>query len=139
MPLDMHQNLTRFFLRALCVNPVLMSIVFLLALSSAHGQMPSPDKVRQDFKDLLQRPSTSLRPSFESIKTDSVLIEKGFFYSEATEKVPVLIYKPLAAGQKNYPWSFVSTEPEEVKRSCKGFCIACPKLGLWRWPWTVAT
>lgn len=103
MPLDMHQNLTRFFLRALCVNPVLMSIVFLLALSSAHGQMPSPDKVRQDFKDLLQRPSTSLRPSFESIKTDSVLIEKGFFYSEATEKVPVLIYKPLAAGQKKLP------------------------------------
>jgi dienelactone hydrolase len=35
--------------------------------------------------------------------TDSVLIEKGFFYSEETEKVPVLIFKPPAAGVKKLP------------------------------------
>jgi len=56
---------------------------------------PPIEKVASDFKSLLQRPLVDFKPSFQSLTTDSVLIEKGFIYSEATEKVPVLIYKPV--------------------------------------------
>jgi hypothetical protein len=57
--------------------------------------------VRSDFKTLLQRPIVAPQPSIQSFPTDSVLIEKGFFYSEATEKVPIVIYKPLEATGRN--------------------------------------
>jgi dienelactone hydrolase len=102
-PVDMNINHSCILPRATWANPILLSILILLTLSPGHSQVPAPDKVRQDFKRLLHRPDSPLRASFESIKTDSVLIEKGFFYSEATEKVPVLIYKPLAAEQKKLP------------------------------------
>ena len=99
----MHLNQSRFLTRSSGLIPVLLSLGILLTCSLAYGQMPSPDKVKRDFTRLLARPTTALRPSFQSTKTDSILIEKGFFYSEATEKVPVLIFKPIAAGQKKLP------------------------------------
>ncbi len=64
---------------------------------------PPIEKVASDFKSLLQRPLVDFKPSFQSLTTDSVLIEKGFIYSEATEKVPVLIYKPLHSASKSFP------------------------------------
>lgn len=66
-------------------------------------QYPPAEKVASDFKKLLQRPAVDFKPSFQSITTDTVLIEKGFIYSEATEKVPVLIYKPVHTGLKSFP------------------------------------
>jgi pimeloyl-ACP methyl ester carboxylesterase len=60
------------------------------------------DRVAADFKKLLDRPKVDFKPSFESNKTDSVLIEHGFIYSEKDEKVPVLIYKPVR-GAKSFP------------------------------------
>jgi dienelactone hydrolase len=74
-----------------------------LTVSSLHAQLLSVDKVRNDFITLLQRPAVNPNATFQSFVTDSVLIEKGFFYSEATEKVPVLIYKPVLKEQKKYP------------------------------------
>lgn len=63
---------------------------------------PSTDKVAADFKKLLERPRTPFNPFFEEIKTDSVIIERGYFYSERNERVPYLIYKPVT-GVKPYP------------------------------------
>lgn len=67
------------------------------------NRYPPTEKVASDFKAMLQRPLVDFRPSFTSIKTDTVLIEKGFIYSEATEKVPVLIYKPVHSNLKSFP------------------------------------
>jgi acetyl esterase/lipase len=53
------------------------------------------DKVPADFKKLLERPRVPLNPAFEVTKTDSVIIEHGFIYSEKNERVPMLIYKPV--------------------------------------------
>ena len=82
---------------------VLLSLIFIFSLLPLQGQVPTADKVRHDFKRLLQRPAVPLNPSMQLISTDSVLIEKGFFYSEATEKVPVLIFKPVLASAKKLP------------------------------------
>jgi dienelactone hydrolase len=68
-----------------------------------HAQLASPEKVKKDFISLLQRPAVDASPSFTSITTDSVVLEHGFFYSEATEKVPVLIYKPTIKTEKKLP------------------------------------
>jgi len=82
---------------------VIFCLIFILTLLPVSSQVPSINKVRADFKRLLQRPAVSLNPSFKSIYTDSVIIEKGFFYSESTEKVPVLIFKPVLANVKKLP------------------------------------
>lgn len=92
-----------FNTNAVWTNSVLFTFVFVLSISQLHGQLLSVDKVRNDFKNLLQRPTVALNPSIQSTTTDSVLIDKGFFYSEATEKVPVLIYKPVLGGMKKLP------------------------------------
>jgi dienelactone hydrolase len=64
---------------------------------------PPVDKVRAEFRALLKRPAVDPKPSFQTVITDSVLMEKGFIYSEATEKVPVLIYKPVSPALRTYP------------------------------------
>lgn len=82
-------------------------VCFLLVLQAGvlfaqSEQYPPADKVSADFKALLDRPKVAFDASFQTTKTDSVIIEKGTFYSEKNEKVPTLIYKP-GTGQKNYP------------------------------------
>lgn len=65
---------------------------------------PTPvEKVRTDFMALLQRPVVNANPFIQTFTTDSIIIEKGYFYSEATEKVPVLIYRPVAKRSKKLP------------------------------------
>jgi len=90
---DKRTPMTRIFITA----------ILFLAISALHAQLVPVDKVRNDFKTLLQKPSVAANPSIQSFPTDSVLIEKGFFYSEATEKVPVLIYKPVSGVLKKMP------------------------------------
>lgn len=75
----------------------------LLVVSAVNGQFLPVEKVRNDFRSLIQRPAIAPTPSFQSFLTDSVVVEKGFFYSEATEKVPVLIYKPVSVQTKKMP------------------------------------
>jgi hypothetical protein len=59
---------------------------------------PPPAQVAADFHKLLDRPKVPFDSSFTEIKTDSVIIEHGYFFSEKNEKVPTLIYKPITGG-----------------------------------------
>jgi len=68
----------------------------------AQQQYPPAAQVSADFKALLDRPKVGFEPSFQTTKTDSVIIERGTIYSEKNEKVPILIYKPVT-GKKDYP------------------------------------
>ena len=81
----------------------LITGIFCLTISSLYGQLLPVAKVRDDFRVILQRSVADLKPSIQPFHTDSVLIEKGFFYSEGTEKVPILIYKPVTDGIKKFP------------------------------------
>lgn len=63
----------------------------------------SPEKVARDFRRLLQRPSVAFKPSFQTFISDSVVIEKGFIYTEETERIPVLICKPVTKGPTAFP------------------------------------
>ena len=69
----------------------------------AVAQPYAPEKIRADFVALLQRPAVDAKPFFQTTTTDSLIIEKGYFYSEATEKVPVLIYKPVTKKAQPLP------------------------------------
>src|ERR1700754_3792717 len=84
-----------------------LSICMWLLLWSAglfgpQTQYLAEDRVAADFKKLLNRPRVALRASFQSNKTDSVIIETGYIYSEKDEKVPILIYKPVTQA-KSFP------------------------------------
>jgi dienelactone hydrolase len=88
---------------SLRVVRILSTCIMLLAATTLHGQLIPVDKVRNDFSTLLQRPVVAPKPSIQVFLTDSIQIEKGYFYSEATEKVPLLIYKPETGGTKKFP------------------------------------
>ncbi len=88
-------------------GPILLLIVLLLFICqpgrAQSGDLVAVDKVASDFTTLLQRPITPFHPSFQVTRTDSVVIEKGFIYSEANEKIPILIYKPAHTRLKSFP------------------------------------
>jgi dienelactone hydrolase len=81
----------------------LIAGIVLYTGSALHAQLVQVDQVRRDFKTLLHGQTVDANPSFQPLVTDSALIEKGFFYSEKTEQVPVLIYRPLSAKTKKLP------------------------------------
>ena len=81
-----------------CVAILFYSII----LSGQTGNNFPVSKVAADFAKLLERPKVDFGSSFQSLKTDSVIIETGFIYSEKNEKVPMLIYKPVTVG-KSFP------------------------------------
>jgi dienelactone hydrolase len=78
--------------------------IFLLIDVQAQVNKYIPVKqVAAEFKALLQRPAVDFNPEFQSTPTDSVLIEKGFIYSQKNEKIPVLIYKPVSTKVTSFP------------------------------------
>ncbi len=84
----------------------LLTTLLFLKASILFAQTPSyppADEVTRDFKALLQRPVTDPRPSFAVTHTDSMDIERGTIYTEATEKMPIVIYKPITKGQTRFP------------------------------------
>jgi len=85
------------------VTIIMLLAVYCCSSFNLYAQPSSPEKIKQDLITLLQRPAADPKPSFTSFTTDSVLIEKGYFYSEATEKVPVIIYKPVLKTAKKMP------------------------------------
>jgi len=94
------------FARPSFIIPVILVVsVLLCGLQQATAQpaYPPTDKVAKDLKALLQRPTVDFKPSFETTTTDSVIIEHGFIYSEANEKIPILIYKPAHSDKKSFP------------------------------------
>jgi pimeloyl-ACP methyl ester carboxylesterase len=66
-------------------------------------QYPPVEQVAKDFKALLQKPVVDFKPQFTTIRTDSIQVDKGSIYTEETEKMPILIYKPVIAGQTKFP------------------------------------
>ncbi len=82
----------------ICLSAYLLFTSFLTS-----AQTIPIEKVRRDFSQLLQRPRVDPRPSIQSYSQDSMLFEKGFFYSEASEKVPILVYKPISQKTKKLP------------------------------------
>jgi dienelactone hydrolase len=89
-----------FKIKVLCTG-VVLSLCSLISFAQ-QIKYPPIETVATDFKKLLERPRVPLNPSFTTIKTDSVIIEHGFIYSERDERVPILIYKPVT-GNKSYP------------------------------------
>lgn len=75
----------------------------LLGTCFLQAQYLPVQKVRNDFKLLLQRPTVAALPFIQTKQTDSITIETGYFYSEQSEKVPMLIYKPLHISNKKLP------------------------------------
>jgi hypothetical protein len=85
-----------------------LAICLLLILQTAavfaqSDQYPPADQVARDFKALLKRPVVDFKPSFTAEKSDSVIIERGSIYTEETEKMPIMIYKPVIKGQTKFP------------------------------------
>jgi len=85
-----------------------ISVNFFLLFLYLHPCAQSPlssidNKVAQEFTALLERPKVDFKPSFQIVPSDSLLIEKGFIYSEANEKVPILIYKPITGSSRSFP------------------------------------
>jgi len=64
---------------------------------------PPADQVARDFKALLNRPVVDFKPMFTTVRDDSIKVEKGSIYTEETEKMPILIYKPIIKGQSKFP------------------------------------
>lgn len=88
---------------ALCMM-LFLQFTIVFAQSPQIPSYPPAAQVAHDFKALLNRPKVPFRPSFKTIRSDdSLIVTKGFIYSEATEKVPVLIYKPVIKGQTKFP------------------------------------
>jgi pimeloyl-ACP methyl ester carboxylesterase len=66
-------------------------------------QYPPAEQVARDFKVLLNRPVVDFKPEFTNVRTDSIQIDKGSIYTEETERMPILIYKPVIKGQTKFP------------------------------------
>ncbi|WP_254070910.1 alpha/beta hydrolase [Pedobacter sp. L105] len=81
-----------------CVSLSLYS----LTSSAQHINYPPAEQVAADLTRLLERPRVPLNPSFVVVKTDSLIIEHGFIFSEKNQRVPILIYKPVKPA-KSYP------------------------------------
>jgi len=96
----MTNQLKNNFFYVICI---FLSSILILGELSVTAQLISGDKLSRDFKNLLNRPLVAPNPSIQLFSTDSVLIERGFFYSEANEKVPIVIYKPILSGMKKLP------------------------------------
>jgi acetyl esterase/lipase len=116
-----------FKIKILCT---VIALSFGTLISSAQQiNYPPVDKVAADFKKLLERPRVPLNPSFDITKTDSVIIERGFIYSEKNEKVPILIYKPVT-GLKSYPAVIFLHGTGGKKEDNKGILYQLVKRGI---------
>lgn len=85
---------------------VLLCIVFFVKASVIFAQTPQYPPTRQvalDFKALLNRPVVDFKPEFTNVRKDSIEVDKGSIYTEETEKMPILIYKPVVKGQTKFP------------------------------------
>lgn len=97
---------TTFMVRPFAGLLILITGLLLVSAGKTNAQAGAfvpTDKVAQDFKALLKRPTVDFQPSFRITQTDSVIIEQGFIYSEANEKVPILIYKPAHSKLRSFP------------------------------------
>ncbi len=87
------------------INRLLLFLLVIVCSKTNTGfaQSFSGQDVSVAFKKMLARPVVDLAPRFTREKTDHADIERGTINTEAGEKVPVLIYRPPAAGSKPLP------------------------------------
>jgi dienelactone hydrolase len=97
-----------------------------------HEQYPSAKRIEKDFRALLKRPNVDFRPSFQIIRTDSVIIERGYIYSEQDEKVPMLLYKPLKGRLTSFPVMIClhGTGGNKEEETIKGILYRLSKDGI---------
>jgi dienelactone hydrolase len=106
-------------------------ILFLLSVGAFAQSYPPPQQVAADFKALLERPKVPFNAAFQTTQTDSVIIERGSFYSEATEKVPTLIYKPVGKTGKLPVVIFLhGTGGKKDDKEITGMLYKLTKLGF---------
>jgi dienelactone hydrolase len=91
---------------------------------------PRAEQVATDFKNMLRRPVVDFKASFETFTTDTVLIEKGFIYTEENERVPILIYKPLHTGIRSFPAVICLHGTGGNKQDVKKLLYALTKEGI---------
>ena len=117
-----------FFIKA----PACIALLFFYSINTrAQPKKDVPvNKVASDFTVLLKRPLAGFKPSLTSFATDSVLIEKGFIYSEENEKVPLLIYKPLTGEAKPLPVVICLHGTGGNKEQLKDFLYRLTKKGI---------
>jgi len=110
---------------------VSVTVISLFSLVSSAQQLyyPPAGQVAADLTQLLERPRVPLNPSFEITRTDSVIIEHGFIYSEKNERVPILIYKPVIAA-KSYPAVIFLHGTGGKKEDNKKFLYQLVKRGI---------
>jgi predicted peptidase len=83
-----------------------VAFALLLKTTLTFAQVPTYppiDQVATNFKALLQRPLVDAKPSFTATETDSMRIERGSIYTEAGEKMPMVIYKPAINDKAKFP------------------------------------
>lgn len=81
---------------------LLLSIPVAQVLAQVPQYLPV-QQVRKDFKALLDRPKVAPKPEFTTVRKDSIQVDRGFIYTEANERMPILIYKPVRAEQTKLP------------------------------------
>ncbi|TKT90731.1 alpha/beta hydrolase family protein [Dyadobacter frigoris] len=119
------------------IKHLLWLVILLLTfqLKTVNGQSPvyfPESKVEQDFRNLLARPAATPQPYSVTSITDSVFIEKGYFHSEAKEKVPFLINKPVFSKLKKLPVIIVlhGTGGSKDDKDIKDLLYHFSKLGF---------
>ncbi|MCF0057111.1 S9 family peptidase [Dyadobacter sp. CY356] len=113
----------------------LVTLLLLFQFIKVNGQSLKsyPDsKIEHDFLSLLARPVTKPRPYTVTLDSDSVLTERGYFYSEEKEKVPFLINKPVVSQPKKLPVVIVlhGTGGSKDNQDIKDLLYHFSKLGF---------
>ena len=82
------------------------SLLYCLLFFSNHlasAQVNSKETLRKEFIQLIDRPKTALNPFVKIDSSSDLITEKGYIYSESTEKVPFLIYKQKVKSTEKRP------------------------------------
>ncbi|MBC7828208.1 MAG: prolyl oligopeptidase family serine peptidase [Chitinophagaceae bacterium] len=111
----------------------ILAAIFFVCCGELAAQSPPTypvTKIAEDFRDLLRRPVVDFNASFQPIPTDSVLTEKGFIYTEANEKIPILIYKPVNAGSARLPVVICLHGTGGTKEQMSGVLYRLTTLGI---------